>query len=130
MAGLISSLVWRGISEAMLVRNDIKRFRGKKNVLVVLAPDRTHPGMVEAKRLYEQLTGEDWAFVKEDYPEGRLHERFQCPPQEFRVVVVDKEGEVRSETQRVLPLNEVFEKVTAEARQRPQRGASKQLSHP
>ncbi|HYX36276.1 MAG TPA: hypothetical protein VE954_24495 [Oligoflexus sp.] len=111
MVGLLSSLIWRGISETMVARHDIKRFEGKKNVLVALAPDRTHPAMMEASRLYENWDDKDWAFVKEDYPEGALHERFQCPPQEFRLYLVNRDGEVRGESWVALPLPEIYNRI-------------------
>ena len=87
--GLLDSILWRGISESLLVFNDIKRFRGRKNVIAVMANDRNHPEFKKAVKTYGGLKRPDWVFVTEDHPRGAIHDRLGCGDEEFCFVVVN-----------------------------------------
>jgi hypothetical protein len=101
MPGLFGSVVWRAISEGMLVANDIKRFRGKKRVLVALAPDRTHPEMEKFTRLYgplkEKLEAIDTVIFVEDHPRGPVHDRLKCADGEFKFALIGFHGQTEME---------------------------------
>lgn len=106
--GGLSSFLWRGISEYLLVKQDIKRFRGKKNVIAVMAIDRNHPEFKRAERYFARIGSEgDVAFVTEDHPDGPLHTRFQCDDQAFCFALVDKQGKVLAQEDHTLTLNVV-----------------------
>jgi len=93
MSGFLSSLIWRGISEKMLINQDIERFRGKKAVAAIMAIDRNHAEFKKAQKIFADLKdSDDLVLVTEDHPEGPLHERFHCQPQEFCFALVDKNG--------------------------------------
>lgn len=91
---MTGSLIWRAISEYLLVHQDIKRFRGHKNVIAVMAIDRSHPEFARAVELYSDFKDPDWVFVTEDHPRGPVHDRLKCDDTEFCFVVINKEGDV------------------------------------
>ena len=99
------SFIWRGISEWNLRQLDIKRFRGKKRVLVALAPDRTDEAMQAFHRVFDReqdaLERRDTEIFIEDHPEGPVHKRFECAPQEFKVLLVEKDGSIAYESSQV-----------------------------
>ena len=105
--GLLGSLVWRGISESLLVLNDIKRFQGRKNVIAVMADDRNHPEFRKALKTYEGFKRADWVFVTEDHPRGALHDRLGCGDLEFCFAVVNKKGQVVQKASRALEMSEI-----------------------
>lgn len=73
----LSSLIWRGISEFLLVQQDIDRFRGHKAVLAIMSCDRNHPEFRKAQQNFASLEeADDLVLVAEDHPNGPLHDRF------------------------------------------------------
>lgn len=98
MNGFLGSAIWRAASEGVLIHNDIKRFRGKKKVLVALAPDRTHPEMVKFTQAYgplkDELEKHNTVIFVEDHPRGPVHERFHCTDDEFIFALVGYHGDV------------------------------------
>ena len=112
MNGFLSSVIWRGISEYLLIKQDIKRFRGKKNVIAAMAVDRNDPEFKKAESYFEGLDESgDFVFVKEDHPNGPIHERFACQPQDFCFAVVDKAGNIVTKVGRAMTLAEIIEKL-------------------
>ena len=82
----------------MYLFHDSALQRGKKHVLVVLAPDRTNPGfdvMSKAFRAVEEELDEihHLRVFFEDHPGGFLHEKFNVPAQQFIWYLVDIHGD-------------------------------------
>lgn len=98
MSSFLGSVIWRAISEGMLVANDIKRFRGYKKVLVALAPDRTHPEMIKFTEYFgpmkEELEAFNTVIFVEDHPRGPVHDRLRCGDTDFLFALVGYHGEV------------------------------------
>ncbi|WP_141735745.1 hypothetical protein [Oligoflexus tunisiensis] len=115
MSGFLSSLVWRGISEWLVVHHDIDRFRGRKAVLAIMATDRNHPEFQKAKQNFADLkAADDLVLVAEDHPNGPLHDRFHCKPQEFCFALIDREGNAVMRGDRVPSLQSVRARLSME----------------
>ncbi|MBC7659338.1 MAG: hypothetical protein H7249_06490 [Chitinophagaceae bacterium] len=97
MSGLRNSVLWRSLSEGMYVFHDPALLRGKKNVLIILGHDRSHPLYQEAKELYEAIADDlapyDVELRFEDHTGGLLHEKFECDQDAFRCFFINKQGE-------------------------------------
>lgn len=115
MSTFLSSLLWRGISEWLLVNQDIERFRGRKAVLAVMATDRNHPEFKKAEQYFSDLKEtDDLVLVAEDHPNGPLHDRFRCKPQEFCFALIDRNGNAVMRGERVPSLQAVRERLAME----------------
>ncbi len=112
MPALTHSVLWRSFSEGMYVFHDPDLLRGKKHVLIVLAPDRSHPAYEEALLVYEealdQLEASDIAVRFEDHPGGLLHSKYECEPDAFRTYFFDKEGDLLATDTVVIPTDHIY----------------------
>jgi hypothetical protein len=108
MSMFLSSLIWRGVSELLLVQQDIERFRGHKAVLAIMSTDRNHPEFKKAQQAFASLNEtDDLVLVAEDHPNGPLHDRFHCKPQEFCFALIDRDGNAVMRGNRVPSLQSV-----------------------
>lgn len=87
--------------------------RGKKHVLVVLAPDRTDPGFEGMQQNFVNVEKElnethDLRVFFEDHPGGFLHEKFDVPAQDFRWYLIDIHGNLLAHSDRVVSVREVL----------------------
>jgi len=115
MSAFLSSIIWRGISEWLLVQQDIERYRGRKAVLAIMATDRNHPEFKRAERDFAGLTeSDDLVLVAEDHPNGPLHDRFHCKPQEFCFALIDRNGNAVISGKRVPSLESVRRRLELE----------------
>lgn len=108
MSMFLSSLLWRGVSEFLLAQQDIERFRGHKAVLAIMSTDRNHPEFRKAQEVFSELReADDLVLVAEDHPNGPLHDRFHCKPQEFCFALIDRDGNAVMRGNRVPTLQSV-----------------------
>jgi hypothetical protein len=115
MSLFLSSLIWRGVSEWLLEQQDIDRFRGHKAVLAIMSTDRNHPEFKKAQDNFANLNESDeLVLVAEDHPNGPLHDRFHCKPQEFCFALIDREGNAVMRGNRVPTLQSVRERLAME----------------
>ncbi len=100
----------------MYLFHDSSLERGKKHVLVVLAPDRTHP---EFKAMFDNFSAVekeldesyDLKVFFEDHPAGYLHEKFETPPQEFRWYLIDIHGDRIAQDQSAVSVSGVLDQL-------------------
>jgi hypothetical protein len=108
MSMFLSSLLWRGVSEFLLAQQDIERYRGHKAVLAIMSTDRNHPEFRTACERFKDLREDDQlVLVTEDHPNGPLHDRFHCKPQEFCFALIDRDGNAVMRGNRVPTLQSV-----------------------
>ncbi len=115
MSMFLSSLIWRGVSEFLLVQQDIDRFRGRKAVLAIMSTDRNHPEFKKAQQNFASLhEADDLVLVAEDHPNGPLHDRFRCKPQEFCFALIDRDGHAVMRGNRVPSLQSIRSRLEME----------------
>jgi hypothetical protein len=115
MSVFLSSIIWRGLSEWLLENQDIERFRGRKAVLAIMSTDRNHPEFKKAEQYFTELKkADDMVLVAEDHPNGPLHDRFHCKPQEFCFALIDRDGNAVMRGYRVPSLQSLRERLEME----------------
>ena len=109
-----SDLLIRSLSEGLWVFRDPDLQQGTKHVLVVMAPDRANEYYRESQIAFGPIEEEldtvyDIKLYFEDTPDGYLHEKFSCAPDEFKAVVLDKNGDVRLFSNESISRDELME---------------------
>ena len=95
----VAEIAKRSLSEGiwMYLFQDSALQRGKKHVLVVLAPDRTDPNFDVMSKAFKAVEKEldeihHLRIFFEDHPGGYLHEKFDLTAQQFAWYLIDIHG--------------------------------------
>ncbi len=97
----------------MYLFHDSELQRGKKSVLVVLAPERTHPAYQAMEESFSEVEKEldEVHNVKvffEDHPGGFLHEKFDLGAQHFQWYLIDIHGKLVDRSDRAVSVLHVL----------------------
>ncbi len=104
----------------MYLFHDSELQRGKKNVLVVLAPDRTHPvyqamheSFTEVEKELDEIHNVRIFF--EDHPGSFLHEKFNLGAQDFQWFLIDIRGNLLEHSDRNISVLSILNRLKASA---------------
>lgn len=113
-----SQIAKRSWSEGiwMYLFHDSELQKGKKHVLVVLAPDRTHPAFEAMERTFSDVEQEldeihNVRVFFEDHPGGFLHEKFDLSAQEFQWYLIDIHGNLVDQSDRAISVLDVLSRL-------------------
>jgi hypothetical protein len=100
----------------MYLFHDSTLQQGKKHVLVVLAPDRTHPGFEAMNETFTEVEKEldeihNVRVFFEDHPGGYLHEKFDVSAQQFQWYLIDIHGNLIEHSDRPISVLDILNRV-------------------
>lgn len=100
----------------MYLFNDAKLQKGKKHVLAVLAPDRTHPAFEAMQATFLDVEKEldevhNIRVFFEDHAGGHLHEEFDLSSQEFQWFLIDIHGNLVDQSDRAISVLDVLNRL-------------------
>lgn len=104
----------------MYLFHDSELQKGKKNVLVVLATDRTVPAFQAMQETFTDVEAEldeihNLKIFFEDHPGGYLHEKFDVPAQQFQWFLVDIHGNLIEHSDRPISVLDVLNRIKAKS---------------
>ncbi len=100
----------------MYLFQDSELQQGKKHVLVVLAPDRTHPAFEAMNKTFKDVEKEldeihNVRVFFEDHPGGYLHEKFDVSAQQFQWYLIDIHGHLVEHSDRAISVLDVLNRL-------------------
>lgn len=100
----------------MYLFQDSELQQGKKHVLVVLAPDRTHSAFEAMNKTFMDVEKEldeihNVRVFFEDHPGGYLHEKFDVSAQQFQWYLIDIHGHLVEHSDRPISVLDVLNRL-------------------